>query len=157
DLDGGVAGLVLGGEAVVPVVELVVAFGPVLGEGCGDAVDGGAAHLDVGVAPFVRGAGVAAPFGSDADAAGEGGVFVGDQDFAVAAVVLAHRGEAGGFAEPGDADACVGHRVQQVGFDLLGAAAVKEEADADACAGSAGEGVGEFVGDAAAPRDQGHH
>src|SRR5690606_3327159 len=60
DRDGGVAGLVLGGEAVVPVVELVVAFGPVLGEGCGDAVDGGAAHLDVGVAPFVRGAGVAA-------------------------------------------------------------------------------------------------
>lgn len=78
-------------EPVAVIEEFVMALGPVLGESGGQPVHGGTAHLHVGVAPFVRSAGVAAPLLGDTDPAGERGLLIDDQDLAVTAVILLQR------------------------------------------------------------------
>ncbi|CAM5573068.1 hypothetical protein STENM327S_03995 [Streptomyces tendae] len=157
DLHGRGPDLVVSGEAVAVVEELVVAFGPVLCERGGDPVHGRAPHLHVGVAPLAGVAGITAPLLGDAHAAGEGGVLVDDKGLAVAAVVLLERRQPQRFAEPGHLDAGVLHGIEQVLLDLLGAEPVEQQPYPHPRPGTVGERGGEVAGDLTTPVHEGHH
>jgi hypothetical protein len=144
---------------VRPAVEMMelLAGGlePVFGEPGVQVGDGRAGDAAVSLAPVVGVLGVAGPHVGDADATGEADAAVGDEDFAVSAVVEA--AEVGPVARPEPADGGAGALELPDEARIHGSAAdgIDEQAHAHPGLSARGQGGGQLGGDLPAPKDVG--
>ena len=156
DLHGARAPLRLHGELVVVVVQRPAGLGPVLDEGRLQPVDRRPLDPQVGVAPLVLVARVAAPLLRDADAAGEADPAVHHADLAVQPVVGLERRLEQRLAEPLDLDAGPVHLLDQRLLDQPAAEGVDEQPHPDPGPGPLGHRLGELHRDVALPVDERH-
>ena len=143
------------GKRSTDIVEQdVIGLGPVVQERRPQPVDGGAADLEMGVAPLRRIPGVALPLVGDPDAARESGRLVDDHDLAMGAVVHLLRLEVLQRPEPPHQHAGVLHLIDERPFDRMRPPAVEQEPDADARASALRQCFGESRADLALPVDE---